>query len=67
MTPGSALVAYEYIITIWQEVEAVWKRPMSATSILLISIRWLMLLTQATAWRNISPNVCAIIQEIAYS
>ena len=40
-----ALIIYEYVITFADEIEAVWKRPWTATSVLLLSTRWVMLLT----------------------
>lgn len=48
-TAQSALAVYEYMVTIDQEVSAVWKRPVSAASVLLVSIRWAMLLQALTA------------------
>ncbi|GJE98361.1 hypothetical protein PsYK624_145900 [Phanerochaete sordida] len=41
------LVAYEYVITFGQEVACVWQKPISATSVLLLSTRWVMVLYQA--------------------
>ena len=38
--PG--LVLYEYLITLDGEFSAVWNKKASATSILLISVRWNM-------------------------
>ncbi|KIP05466.1 hypothetical protein PHLGIDRAFT_74282, partial [Phlebiopsis gigantea 11061_1 CR5-6] len=35
-----ALGLYEYIITLASEVETVWKRPWTVSSILFLSIRW---------------------------
>lgn len=49
LTASSALAVYEYIVTIDQEVSAVWKRPVSAASVLLVSIRWAVLLQALTA------------------
>ena len=42
-TRFSALPVYEYLITFGQEYNTVWNRKMSASSILLLSIRWEML------------------------
>lgn len=39
-----ALLAYEIIITIDGEVELVWKRRWTATSFLLLTTRWVMIL-----------------------
>ncbi|GJE98348.1 hypothetical protein PsYK624_145760 [Phanerochaete sordida] len=41
------LVAYEYVITFSQEVEYVWQKPLSVTSVLLLSTRWVMVVFQA--------------------
>ena len=38
-----ALVFYEYAITIDQEITTVWKKKVTATSVLLITTRWVML------------------------
>lgn len=40
----SGLVVYEFVITLDQEIAAVWRRKFTATSMLLLSTRWLMLL-----------------------
>ncbi|GJE93847.1 hypothetical protein PsYK624_100110 [Phanerochaete sordida] len=37
------LIVYEYVITFGDEVHTVWNRKMNATSLLLISVRWMML------------------------
>ena len=36
------LPLYEYIITLEDEYNAVWRKKKSATSVLLLSIRWIM-------------------------
>ncbi|EKM56285.1 uncharacterized protein PHACADRAFT_207564 [Phanerochaete carnosa HHB-10118-sp] len=38
-----ALVTYEYVVTLDQEIAVVWKRKFTATSMMLLSTRWLML------------------------
>ncbi|EKM60225.1 uncharacterized protein PHACADRAFT_246073 [Phanerochaete carnosa HHB-10118-sp] len=38
------LAVYEYVITLNQEIAAVWRRKLTATSLLLLTIRWLMVL-----------------------
>ena len=43
-TFDAGLVAYEYIITFDQEVAQVWMRKLTATSFLLLSTRWIMVL-----------------------
>ena len=47
-----ALVLYEYMVTFDREITAVWKRPWNATSILLLSVRWAMVLNQVLLWIN---------------
>lgn len=44
LTTFVALAAYEYVITFRQEVDTVWKKRQSATSILLLMTRWTLLL-----------------------
>ncbi|GJE99243.1 hypothetical protein PsYK624_154930 [Phanerochaete sordida] len=40
----TCLTVYEFIITFDQEVAVVWSRKLTATSILLLALRWLMVL-----------------------
>ena len=42
LTCHIAIVVYEYIITFYDEIKTVWKRRWTATSFLLLSIRWIM-------------------------
>lgn len=37
------MTIFDYALTLDQEVQAVWQRPWTATSILLLSIRWVMI------------------------
>ncbi|EKM56265.1 uncharacterized protein PHACADRAFT_253302 [Phanerochaete carnosa HHB-10118-sp] len=37
-------MVYEFAVTLDQEIAVVWKRKFTATSLLLLSIRWLMVL-----------------------
>lgn len=53
-----ALVAYEYIITLDQEISTVWGRKRTASSALLLSIRWVMVLNQVVSYIPVSPKVC---------
>ncbi|KIP10104.1 hypothetical protein PHLGIDRAFT_66354, partial [Phlebiopsis gigantea 11061_1 CR5-6] len=39
-----ALTLYEYVVTIDQEVNTVWKRRNNATSMLLLTVRWAMVM-----------------------
>ena len=55
-----ALVVYEYLITIDQELAVVWKRQWTPASALLISLRWVMILSQVFHWLNVYPNVRAL-------
>lgn len=57
----SGLVVYEFVMTLDQELAAIWKRKFTATSLLLLGIRWLMLLNSilaampvGQAWRESS-------------
>ena len=52
-----ALVVYEYILTIDREFAVVWKRKFNATSALLISVRWMMVLVQVSGWMGVTPQV----------
>lgn len=52
-----ALVAYEYLITLDQEVATVWRRKWTATSVLIVSVRWVMVLLQISHWLSVLPNV----------
>ncbi|GJE96339.1 hypothetical protein PsYK624_125330 [Phanerochaete sordida] len=51
------LLIYEIVITIDREISTVWRRKFSATSLLLLSTRWLMLVNPVFgAWEG--PVVC---------
>ncbi|GJE99217.1 hypothetical protein PsYK624_154660 [Phanerochaete sordida] len=56
------LVAYEYAITFGREVRCIWMRKLSATSLLLLSIRWTMVLSQVLVWIPFlsSRTTCAV-------
>lgn len=43
LTTESALVVWEYLITLANEVNIFWKKPLNATSLLFIVTRWIML------------------------
>ena len=60
LTNQTALVAYEYFFTIDQEVNTVWKRKLTLSSVLLISIRWAMVLNQVPPWIPPFPKVFSI-------
>ena len=53
----TALVAYEYLITFHEEVATVWKRKLTATSLLLLSTRYVLILTQILTFVPASPAV----------
>ncbi|EKM57682.1 uncharacterized protein PHACADRAFT_251462, partial [Phanerochaete carnosa HHB-10118-sp] len=57
--PSSALVVYEFLITISNEIDIVWKRPVTVSAVLFGSIRWCMLLTATFELAPIIPNNCA--------
>ncbi|KIP02560.1 hypothetical protein PHLGIDRAFT_122368 [Phlebiopsis gigantea 11061_1 CR5-6] len=52
----TALVAYEYFITFDQEVATVWKRKLTATSVLLLLTRWTMITTQILTYVPITSQ-----------
>ncbi|KIP02559.1 hypothetical protein PHLGIDRAFT_26538 [Phlebiopsis gigantea 11061_1 CR5-6] len=54
----TSLVVYDYLITLDQEVATVWNRKFNATSCLLVTTRWVMLLNQIFTWIPGTPNVC---------
>ena len=54
----AGLVAYEYIITFDQEVVQVWMRKTTATSFLLLSTRWIMVLGPLSDIFPFKPNMC---------
>ncbi|GJE84685.1 hypothetical protein PsYK624_007610 [Phanerochaete sordida] len=57
----TALVAYEFLITIQLEIDTVWRRPWTATSLLLLSTRWVMVLS---AVLNLVPHSPAYVPRI---
>ncbi|EKM48076.1 uncharacterized protein PHACADRAFT_77010, partial [Phanerochaete carnosa HHB-10118-sp] len=46
-------IIYEFLITIGDEIEIVWRKPITASSVLLGSVRWCLLLT---AILNLAPS-----------
>jgi hypothetical protein len=54
------LVLYEYAITFDQEVSTIWKRRFTATSILLLSTRWVLVLSVILQLMPAVPKVCGI-------
>lgn len=52
------LVIYEYVITIDREMQTVWCRRWTASSFLLLSSRWVMVLS---AVRTLSPIVSRLL------
>ncbi|GJE98353.1 hypothetical protein PsYK624_145810 [Phanerochaete sordida] len=60
-----ALAVYEYVVTFDQEVVCVWRRKFSATSLLLLSTRWVMVLYQATGILPRSHTSCTQWNAIA--
>ena len=49
---------YEYAVTFDREVAHVWTKKPSATSFLLLSIRWVMVLTQLANVIPPKPSTC---------
>jgi hypothetical protein len=56
----AVLVLYEYVITFEQEVSTIWKRRFTATSILLLSTRWVLVLSQIVPFIPSTPKVCGV-------
>ncbi|EKM57608.1 uncharacterized protein PHACADRAFT_251322, partial [Phanerochaete carnosa HHB-10118-sp] len=54
----SSLVVYEFLITISNEIDMVWKRPVTVSAVLLGSVRWCMLLTVIFELAPTTPNNC---------
>lgn len=48
---------YEYLITLGDEVAVIWQRPWTATSVLLVSTRWVVVLTNVTGLVPAGPKV----------
>lgn len=44
LTTESVLAIWEYLITFTTEVDIFWKKPMTATSLLFVVTRWIMVL-----------------------
>ncbi|GJE85321.1 hypothetical protein PsYK624_014000 [Phanerochaete sordida] len=59
----TALAVYEYVVTFDQEVKTGWQRRFNATSVLLVTTRWVMVLLQVLAWATSSTTV--LIQILA--
>ncbi|EKM51939.1 uncharacterized protein PHACADRAFT_199442 [Phanerochaete carnosa HHB-10118-sp] len=69
-----SLVLFEYVVTFPEEVNTVWRRKFTWTSILLLSMRWIMVLSQVAAWFPMSEKTCnpysvvlAVLNNIAYA
>lgn len=54
-----ALTFYEYAITFSQEIATVWRRRLTATSILLITTRWTLVLNAALSFA-VSPKEVSV-------
>lgn len=58
MVHRTVLLLYEYVITIEEEVNMIWKRKLKASSLLLLGLRWSMLLNAVfTLVIPINPQV----------
>ena len=55
---------YEYVITFDSEVNLVWKRRWSMSSLLLLTIRWFMVATVITSLLPSTPQVMFIAFEL---
>ena len=58
LIPNAGLTIYEYVVTFDLEVAHVWTRKPSATSLLLLSIRWIMVLSQVPNLTPSEPSGC---------
>ena len=54
----AGLVIYEYVISFDQEIMHVWTRKLTATSFLLLSTRWVMVLIQILDLVPSGPSKC---------
>lgn len=52
---------YEYLFTMRSEMVTIWKRPWTATSLLLLSTRWLMFLNVVLLLPPNTPKVTYIV------
>ncbi|GJE98324.1 hypothetical protein PsYK624_145520 [Phanerochaete sordida] len=55
------LVVYEFVITFDQEIAVGWRRKFTATSLLLLSTRWLMVLGPIVTFVPVGPTGCTKI------
>ncbi|EKM57660.1 uncharacterized protein PHACADRAFT_251424 [Phanerochaete carnosa HHB-10118-sp] len=62
----SCLVFYEFVITIGDEINIVWKRPVTVSAVLLGSLRWCMVLTIILQLIPETPNACAPLNILGY-
>ncbi|GJE85324.1 hypothetical protein PsYK624_014030 [Phanerochaete sordida] len=58
-TAASALVCYEYLITITDEINVVWLRKFSPVSVLLVSTRWAILIETILELLPAAPDLQA--------
>ena len=58
------LVIYEYLITLDREVQTVWCRKWTASSLLLLSTRWAMVLSSMLTFFSPPPNVSYLINAV---
>ncbi|EKM57684.1 uncharacterized protein PHACADRAFT_251466 [Phanerochaete carnosa HHB-10118-sp] len=52
----ASLVVYEFVITMVDEIQMVWKRPITASAMLLGSVRWCMLFSVIFQILPMTPN-----------
>ncbi|GJE85319.1 hypothetical protein PsYK624_013980 [Phanerochaete sordida] len=52
----TALAVFEYVITFNDELCTAWRRRLNATSLLLISTRWVMVIAPTLAWATLSTQ-----------
>lgn len=62
----SAMIVYEYIITFDREIQSVWQRKWTASSLLLVSTRWGMVANAIVACASLSPQNCEVTAVFSY-
>lgn len=55
---NAGVTVYEYIISFDQEIAHVWTRKLNVTSFLLLSIRWVMVVTQVISFSRFALSRC---------
>ena len=59
-----ALVVYEYAITLAQEIDTVWRRSLTATSLVVLTTRWVMVASPLTSFVTPQRYVSALLTRL---